>query len=834
MASADDFLSQYQPQQENNADAFLSQYQPQQSLPWWQSAFKTGSDVLKSGSAAAARDIAQVPMWLGDTANATTQGITRSFGEGKEALADMGIGQHLTPEQAEKLTNPTLPFFGSQQVIDAAAPVIKQATGADVNYQPQTKAGEYAAGVVGAVPYAINPEMGLTRAVGMGVGQQAGSDIASQFTNDPRYKQAASILGGAAGVAGAEPAKAIANNISDAVINNDIGKNLPGILGDTSSGGVPKAENAPYSGLTSNQAFDIASRAYDAADTTGGNIQPNEVNKWLDSAAKILPQTNAGKLAFGNTAATNFLDSIQSLKDNPLSFREAEELDKGLGAEISKSYRAGDDTEASKFVGIQNGLRDAVQGLPDTSANVTEAKQAFSAASKMRDVENIIANAENADVPATAIKNGFKGLAKQIRQNPRGWTEDEIDDINNASKTGLVTGALKTIGGRLMSGIAGTAAGAVGGGIPGAIAGLAIGEGIGYPMRQAATALQRSKGQAVLNRIADRPVFNQQPEIQPVPQSPLALPAPKMVTDRYGNTTTEANAQSLPDEVGKPDFRTANNGQEALNARKVTSAAFDALDEQKKAQLDSLFQGNEKVAHKDIIENAANRLKDAGIPSGEIGNALMRLLANQEGSIDPERYLNLINSAGKYAPLDNKEETKPSQSSPVLQPANIGNKTEPVNTSMRDQLMQAFGNAESDNNPNAKNSQSSASGLMQFTDGTWKQMVKRYGAETGIALADKGDPKAQTVMAQLYARDNINHMQPFLQRNPTKGELYAAHVLGADGALRLINAANDNPNKQAIMLFPRATTSGNKNIFFNGNVPRTALEVYQQLNKKVN
>ena len=141
--------------------------------------------------------------------------------------------------------------------------------------------------------------------------------------------------------------------------------------------------------------------------------------------------------------------------------------------------------------------------------------------------------------------------------------------------------------------------------------------------------------------------------------------------------------------------------------------------------------------------------------------------------------------------------------------------------------------AESNNNPNAKNANTSASGKYQFTDGTWKQMVKRYGTDTGITDADKNDPKAQETMVKLFAKDNITRMQPFLQRLPTKGELYSAHVLGADGALRLINAANNDPNKQAIMLFPKAVTMANKSIFFNGNTPRTALEVYQTLVKKV-
>jgi hypothetical protein len=158
---------------------------------------------------------------------------------------------------------------------------------------------------------------------------------------------------------------------------------------------------------------------------------------------------------------------------------------------------------------------------------------------------------------------------------------------------------------------------------------------------------------------------------------------------------------------------------------------------------------------------------------------------------------------------------------------------QPFNTSMKDGLMSAFAKAESNNNPSARNPNSSASGLMQFTDGTWKQMVKRYGAETGITVQDRNDPAAQTTMARLYAKDNIAKMQPFLKRLPTKGELYQAHVLGPDGALRLINAANATPDKQAIMLFPRAVTSANRNLFFNGNQPRSVAQLYQILSSKV-
>ena len=153
-------------------------------------------------------------------------------------------------------------------------------------------------------------------------------------------------------------------------------------------------------------------------------------------------------------------------------------------------------------------------------------------------------------------------------------------------------------------------------------------------------------------------------------------------------------------------------------------------------------------------------------------------------------------------------------------------KQEPFN----DTMAKAFAKAESNNNPNAKNSQSSASGLYQFTNKTWADMVNKYGQQTGIKLSDKNDPKAQQVMVKLLAQDNIQSLQKTIGRMPTLGEVYAAHVFGAGGAAKLINA---NPNKEAIMLFPRKVLDANRSIFFHGKQPRTVAEVSQILNKKV-
>jgi hypothetical protein len=142
----------------------------------------------------------------------------------------------------------------------------------------------------------------------------------------------------------------------------------------------------------------------------------------------------------------------------------------------------------------------------------------------------------------------------------------------------------------------------------------------------------------------------------------------------------------------------------------------------------------------------------------------------------------------------------------------------------------SFAAAESGNNPNAKNPNSTASGLFQFTNKTWADMVSKYGKETGITIKDKPDPKAQATMAQKLAVDNIASLKKTLGRLPTKGELYVAHVLGAKGAATLINAPQD---REAIMLFPRQVLDANRSIFFKGKQPRTVAEVYNILTDKV-
>lgn len=148
-------------------------------------------------------------------------------------------------------------------------------------------------------------------------------------------------------------------------------------------------------------------------------------------------------------------------------------------------------------------------------------------------------------------------------------------------------------------------------------------------------------------------------------------------------------------------------------------------------------------------------------------------------------------------------------------------------------------------NPNAQAGTSSATGLFQFIDSTWLDMVRRHGAEHGLAaqaaalqngasaqtrrdiLALRSDPEISARMAGELARENAATLQARLGRAPSAGELYAAHVMGPGGALRLIEAAQQGaPN--AVSLFPREAAA-NRGLFYASGQPRSAQGLLDRL-----
>jgi hypothetical protein len=150
-------------------------------------------------------------------------------------------------------------------------------------------------------------------------------------------------------------------------------------------------------------------------------------------------------------------------------------------------------------------------------------------------------------------------------------------------------------------------------------------------------------------------------------------------------------------------------------------------------------------------------------------------------------------------------------------------------------------------NANARAGTSSATGLFQFIDSTWLDMVRRHGAAHGLGqyaqalqsggadastradiLALRTDPELSACMAGELTRENAAALTAQLGRAPSAGELYAAHVLGSGGAARLIQAAQRGaPNASA--LFQREAAA-NRGIFYASGQACSAQDVLDRLN----
>ena len=164
---------------------------------------------------------------------------------------------------------------------------------------------------------------------------------------------------------------------------------------------------------------------------------------------------------------------------------------------------------------------------------------------------------------------------------------------------------------------------------------------------------------------------------------------------------------------------------------------------------------------------------------------------------------------------------------------------------------------ESNFNPTAGASTSSARGLYQFIEQTWLGTVKEAGAQLGYGkyadaitkspsgsysvsdpaartaiLKLRDDPAASSSLAAVLTQSNSFKLTGQLGRRPTDGELYIAHFLGVGGAAKLISNAEDNPQASGARLFPTAAAA-NRSIFFdNAGRARSVSEVYSELTSR--
>lgn len=194
-------------------------------------------------------------------------------------------------------------------------------------------------------------------------------------------------------------------------------------------------------------------------------------------------------------------------------------------------------------------------------------------------------------------------------------------------------------------------------------------------------------------------------------------------------------------------------------------------------------------------------------PAGELGGAISGVESQTPRTVIPS-----VNPANKYPVKIDIPAPPPGKQSNNITPA----------TGQPD-FLKRLAAVESNNNPNAKAATSSAEGLYQFTNATWRDMVQKYGRQYGITMKDRKDPEKSTIMAKLLTDENKQVLTNRIGREPNETELYAAHFLGAKNAVRLIKNA-DNNSVVAARMFPEAAQA-NHNIFYDGRRARRPAEV---------
>ena len=138
---------------------------------------------------------------------------------------------------------------------------------------------------------------------------------------------------------------------------------------------------------------------------------------------------------------------------------------------------------------------------------------------------------------------------------------------------------------------------------------------------------------------------------------------------------------------------------------------------------------------------------------------------------------------------------------------------------------------------------SSAAGIFQFIDGTWKGEngskgeLQLYGNKYGVpAGATQMDPYANALLGVNFIRNNIKQAEKDYGGKVPQGVAYLYHFMGAGNAGRFMKALKANPNQLATAVpFQNAAGvfSANKSVFFENGRPRTLAEVMNELSRRM-
>lgn len=138
---------------------------------------------------------------------------------------------------------------------------------------------------------------------------------------------------------------------------------------------------------------------------------------------------------------------------------------------------------------------------------------------------------------------------------------------------------------------------------------------------------------------------------------------------------------------------------------------------------------------------------------------------------------------------------------------------------------------------------SSAYGYGQFVDGTWQQMINKYGEKYDVeGAADmtraqantpqlRQDTRLQAAMLAEFTRENIARASQY-GGSDVAANVYAMHNLGTGDGPRFFEALRDNPNARVDSILSEKVISGNPALYGDGS--RTIAQAYAAMGQKMN
>lgn len=156
-------------------------------------------------------------------------------------------------------------------------------------------------------------------------------------------------------------------------------------------------------------------------------------------------------------------------------------------------------------------------------------------------------------------------------------------------------------------------------------------------------------------------------------------------------------------------------------------------------------------------------------------------------------------------------------------------KSTPAQAEVRDvdNFIAKMEGVESGGDPGAKNPESTATGLHQFTASTWKQTVAEMGKD--YTLADRKDPEKSREVVRYFTQQNAKAAENDLGRKPTEVDLYMYHFLGKGAAGSFLKAPREDAATEHVT---SKVALANKAVFYKGSKPKTVGEVIDGFRRK--